>query len=265
MAFSSAPLPSIGLLIEPETLPAGQFSTNRSDNASLTSTRLLAYRKVPAAYGEIELTGQDATLTEVTAQTPVYAAPLPSLSMFDLGAAGAYVMPSEAGAFSTARSDNASLTSTKLTKGLRLTASAGAFGAEGAPAERDMEMNADPRLFQVLGQAATILIGPRTLTGAYGAYSLAGQDVSFAVESTGSRTLPAEVGRFSSSRSDNPSLTATTMTRTYRLTSDYADYLLTGQSATLTGPVWQDVQEGSGSWVYVTPSGGVWTDVDPDS
>ncbi len=25
MAFSSAPLPSIGLLIEPETLPAGQF------------------------------------------------------------------------------------------------------------------------------------------------------------------------------------------------------------------------------------------------
>ncbi len=179
--------------------------------------------------------------------------------MFEMGAAGAYVMFSDAGSFAVTGQ------AAGLAKGRRLTASAGAFGAEGAPAERDMEMNADPRLFQVLGQDASILIGPRTLTGAFGTYSLAGQDVSFAVESSGSRMLPAEVGRFSSSRSDNLSLTATTMTRTYRLTSDYADYLLTGQSVTLTGPVWSDVTEGSGSWVYVTPSGGVWTDVDPDS
>lgn len=259
MAFSSAPLPSIGLLIDPETLPAGQFSMGRSDNGSLTSTRLLVNRKVPAVYGEIELTGQDATLTEVTAQTPVYAAPLPSLSMFAMGAAGVYIMPSETGAFSHAGQVAG------LSKGRRLVADVGAFGSVGAPAERDMEINGDRGAYQFVGVGATLMFGARSVTGDYGSFSFDGQDVSFAVESTGSLMLPAEVGRFYTTRSDQLALTTVTMTRTYRLTSDYGDYLLSGPSVTLTGPVWSDVSEGSGTWTYVTPSGGVWVDVDPDS
>lgn len=257
MALGSAPLPSVGLLIEADTLPAGQFSLSRSDNQSLYSTRLLYNRKLDCEYGEYALTGQDATLTEST-PTAIVAAPLPSLSFFTLGAPTSPVLVAETGYYSlTGRAAT-------MTKAYRLVAEPGTFGAAVAPAQRDMEMNADMGQFYALGVGANLLTNRKT-AGDYGEFSLTGFESFGRVEAAGVKVLPAGTGYFSMSRSDNSAIRSTTFVRGYVLTCAYGTFTTSGPDVTLDGPTWRDVADSSGSWVYVTPSGGTWTDVDPDS
>jgi len=258
MAYGPAPLPPLSFFFDTQTYEPGLFSLTRSDNPALYSTQLRVGRKAPAAYGSFALTGQDATLDE-DAPTPITAAPLPMWSFLTLGTSGVYVMPSETGTVNLAGQDAA------LRKGRGLAADSGSFAASGAPAERDTEVNADVRLFQVVGRDATLRVNPRTLTAAQGAFSLTGGDASFSYEQVGARRLDGQYGAFSMSRTDLLSLTQVSMTAGRSLSCAMGSFAVTGRSAGLSGPVWTPTEEGSGAWVYVTPSGGVWTDVDPDS
>jgi hypothetical protein len=173
-------------------------------------------------------------------------------------AAGAYVLVAEYGALDLAGKK------ATLNKGRRLDAECGTFAVSVAPAERDMEMNADSRPFQVIGQDATLTL-TRRLACDYGAYALDGQNAGYVYLSGGVRIMTGDTGLFSSARSNNTSLKATTLIYNRIFSCECGVFALNGQDATLDGPEWQDVQPGSGTWVYVTPSGGVWTDVDPDS
>jgi hypothetical protein len=258
MAYGPAPLPPLSFFFEPETLPAGQFAFNRSDAQSTVSTRLLYNRLLSCEHGEFALGGQDADLTEVSGVAVVGASPLPIWGELTLQATGAYVLTGEHGIF--ALNGQAAT----LNKGRRLVADCGTFAVSVAPAERDMEMNADPRLFQVVGQDATLTLTRRLACDA-GTYALNGQDAGYVYLSGGNRTMTGEVGRFYSNRTDNLSLASTALRYNRVMTCECGVFAMNGQNAVLDGPEWQDVEESSGTWVYVTPSGGVWTDVDPDS
>jgi hypothetical protein len=248
----AAPLPSLGLALD-EAWPAGLFTVTGQD-ASLRVNRLLA-----AEYGEFTLTGQDATLTEVTAQTPVYAAPIPPLSFLELSTAGQYVLTCEPGLFAVAGQAAA------LTKSKQLVCEFGSFVVSGAPAVRDLQITAERGTFVEFGIDAQLGLAPRTLTAAYAGFTVTGFDATLTYETVGERVLNCEYGRFNMSRSDQQSATEIDMTVTRVLTCEHGTFTINGQNATLTGPRWSEVTEGSGTWVYVTPSGGVWTDVDPDS
>lgn len=269
MALAPAQLPALGLNLAPADAAytlvggTGYFSMSRSDNPSLQSTRLRAVRVLSAAYGSIALTGQDADLAKNATTGGGDPAPLPIYGSL-LAPSTARSIIAEFGSFSMSRSDNPSITATVLRKGRAFLCDTGYFSIEGAPAERDMEMNGDTGYFFLVGQTAGMTTA-RTLTAAHGTFALTGQESTATLETPAAKVLTAGTGLFSMSRSDNPSLNATTFKRGTIMYCDYGTFTFTGQPASLTGPLWKDVPGGSGSWVYVTPGGGIWTDVDPDS
>lgn len=256
MAFGPAPLPSIGLLYDPTQYEPGLFYLNGPASGAGNAT--LAYgRKLVAEYGSIALTGQDATLEE-DAPTPLTsAAPLPSMTFLTFGTAGAYVLFHEPGTFTLTGQDAA------LRRGRGMTGEYGSFTLSGAPGQRDIELTAAGRLVQGVGQDAT-LTHAQSMTGAYGSMTLTGFDAGYVREAAGARTMSGEPGMFYFNEYYAGAGIAT-LTYSRALQGDTGHFTLTMRNATLSGPVWQDEPGSSGSWVYVTPAGGVWTDVDPDS
>jgi hypothetical protein len=255
MTFGPAPLPSIGLLYDPTAYEPGLFALRGY------KAELLYGRKLAAEYAEYAITGQDADLTKDT-PTPIGAGPLPPFTYLTFGAAGVSVMPAETGYYALNGQAAA------LLKGRGLTGEPGLWTISVAPALRDIELTAAVRLFQVLGQDAT-MTWARGMAGAYGSYTLTGQAAGYVLVSGPDRSMSADPGRWYMNLIDRlpPGVgyENATLIYTRQLQCDAGVFTLTGQSATLAGPVWSDVSDSSGTWTYVTPGGGVWIDVDPDS
>lgn len=264
----ASPFPHLSTLFEIETDVAlvGTFSfMSRSDQQSRFATQLRATRLLTAEVGEFDLNGQDATMPAPAGAGGVECpAPLPMWSLLLTGTAGNYRLVAEVGGFACMRSDHQSRTATMLRKGIGMTCAGGTFNVYVAPAQRDLEMNGEAGVFTLYGQVAGLPATRRT-TFDRGAFTLNGQDAFFKYETTAGRVLQGGVGTFSMSRSDNSSLSATTFKRGGVLFAEAGMLTLTGLAVEMTGPKWRDVVGGSGSWVYVTPGGGIWTDVDPDS
>lgn len=260
MAFTAAPLPSLGLVIDTGKSDPGLFFINRSDSPALTSTQLRVGRRAVGEHGAFALNGQDATLDKAT-PTAHGAGPIPPFGFLTLATSGQYVLIGERGTFAETGQD------ATLRKGRALGASSGSFALSGAGAERDMEMNGDVRLFQAVGQAAGMSF-VRRVAADRGAFVLNGQESTGVKETAATdKIMPANVGRFWINLESPPMYVApqATFIRGTIMACNAGAFAVSGQRATLDGPVWQDATPSSGSWVYVTPSGGTWTDVDPDS
>lgn len=179
-----APLPILLSLLSAVTtkvITAGTGSYVMTGNAA----NLKAGRRLYANYGTFALTGQDATFIYSIQNTGSGAAvPLPSLStLFDgvaaVGVGAASPLPSLSTLFERAVTDRLLTAGSgsfvwtgyavTMTRGIGMTCDAGAFVAEFAPADRDLENDGDRGTFAITGSDAGLIVrrGSPALSGAY--------------------------------------------------------------------------------------------------
>lgn len=196
MTLYAAPLPSIGLLLEPPeaALPGafGIWDTIRGEGWPIGAYRLegtlLFYgHKLVGAAGTYTLSGQDATLSPPDNPSWV-AAPLPMYGFLDLFTSGALNMPSEPGVFALTG------IAASMWTGASLAAGTGSFAWTGAPAERDMEINGDRHQFSILGFAD--LLTTRKASAGAGSFAMTGVYADMRYEPVGSKTIQADFGSF---------------------------------------------------------------------